>query len=957
MEEKAVKQEIQKLVDKFEKIREDGTYKKYNEEQTKKNFILPLFRALGWAVESDDVKAEEKVSKKRVDYAFRINGLNKFFLEAKALKEYTSDSKYIGQAIEYAYNKSVTWAILCNFETLRVFNAEFEFDEKSPLQNVVLDLRYDDYLSAGFEKLLWLSKESFEKRILDTQATLIGKKIRKLPINKQLLADFTEYRSILTKDILKYNRNKNLSHDDLDEIVQRILDRIIFIRTCEDKEIESEKLESLVRMYGDKEGKLYKELNKRYRYYDEGYNSRLFLEHICEDVIISNDVLSRVILGTYKTKEKTIKYDFSAIDADILGIIYEEYLGHILKKTPQRAELKNGKAHRKEQGIYYTPTYIVDYIVRNTVGKKLKKRRIKIDELKILDPASGSGSFLLKAFDILWDYVKRRDKKAHQTKFEDISEGVLLKRKTELLKNTIFGVDLDTQAVEIAQLNLLLKLAEKRRRLPTLQENIKRGNSLIENKEAIGDKAFNWNEKFKEINSKFDVVIGNPPYVSWDSLNRIERKEFESGEYLDLKYACRPNHKDSQPNYYLFFITRAINLLNDEGILSFILPQEWLFHNYAKDFRNYILDNSGEIEIVQFNPNFKVFRGLNETVGTNSLILIIHKKGSKKIIHHYVDEMDENRIKEILNQGIFDKTTAITYSEAYDNIWTFTEKHINKIKEKIQNQKDIVYLDNKEYFAVKGGFQPPVSLARYFEISKEEYKKLNQNEQKIVFNLIHDAKEIKRYSLNIEFKKYWIVANDIESEEIFRTEYPNLYKTLKEKLKTNKKCWWHFPNIRNFELIKNYPVKLLSPRTASKPSFALDTKRSVFKGTNTMIISKKMDIKYILGILNSELSDFWYSNFGYEYHGGKTKKYEPDKTKKYSIPIKIVSEKEQHYLIDLVNKINSLKEKLNKIGTKKVDEKSYIENEIEKIDLQINKFVNTLYGLKEEKKTIEDSLS
>ena len=508
MDEKALKSEIQKLIEKFERVKAQGKYKTYNEENTKKDFILPLFRALGWNVDdSEEVKAEEKVSKKRVDYAFRINGVVKFYLEAKSLKEYLSDPKYAKQAIEYAWNKSVTWAILCNFEGIRVFNAEWKWDEKRPTRNSFLDLRYNDFLDSSFQYLTWLSRESCEQGVLDKNAATLGKKTKKLPIDKQLLADFTEYRNILTKDILKYNQSKNLSQDNLDEIVQRILDRLIFIRTCEDKDIESEKLESSVRMYGDTEEKLYKELNKKFREYDEGYDSKLFREHLCEDVIISNDTLKQVILGTYQTRDLGVAYDFSAIGADVLGNIYEQYLGHILKKTPQRAKLTNGKTHRKEQGIYYTPTYIVDYIVRNTIGEKLKQRKIKVDELKILDTACGSGSFLLKAFDVICEHITKKEGTTLQTKFEDVSGGKLLKRKTELLKNCIFGVDLDSQAVEITQLNLLLKLAEKRHRLPTLQENIKCGNSLIDDSAVAGDKAFKWKEQFKEIIDKEDLIL------------------------------------------------------------------------------------------------------------------------------------------------------------------------------------------------------------------------------------------------------------------------------------------------------------------------------------------------------------------------------------------------------------------------------------------------------------------
>jgi hypothetical protein len=176
MDEKALRAEIQKLIEKFERAKTGDKLKSYNEENTKKDFILPLFRALGWNVEeSEEVKAEEKVSKKRVDYAFRITGVPKFYLEAKSLKESVSEPKYAKQAIEYAWNKTVTWAVLCNFECIRVFNAEWKWDDKQPMRNQFLDLRYTDYLGSCFKYLTWLSRESFEQSILDQQAAILGK--------------------------------------------------------------------------------------------------------------------------------------------------------------------------------------------------------------------------------------------------------------------------------------------------------------------------------------------------------------------------------------------------------------------------------------------------------------------------------------------------------------------------------------------------------------------------------------------------------------------------------------------------------------------------------------------------------------------------------------------------------------------------------------------------------------
>lgn len=242
--------EIEHLIAKYRKVLEDGRVKGYTEEETKKDFIQPLFRTLGWDVENSlEVSAEENVSKRRVDYGFRINGIPKFFLEAKKLKEDVEDPEYIKQAINYAWHKSCTWAVLTNFKTLRIFNAEVK--NPNPLQSELITIHYENYLDR-FEDLLLLSKEGFNQGLLDQKAEKWGKKLRKSPITEQLLADFTRFRELLSKNIIKLNHNRNLSEEDLDEAVQRILDRLIFIRNCEDRELEHKVLQPNLRAWEDK---------------------------------------------------------------------------------------------------------------------------------------------------------------------------------------------------------------------------------------------------------------------------------------------------------------------------------------------------------------------------------------------------------------------------------------------------------------------------------------------------------------------------------------------------------------------------------------------------------------------------------------------------------------------------------------------------------------------------------
>jgi len=932
MDEKTVKQEIQKLVDKFEKIKAEGKYKKYNEEQTKKNYILPLFRALGWDVESDDVKAEEKVSKKRVDYAFKINGVPKFYLECKPFREDISDPKYAKQAIEYAWNKSVTWAVLCNFEGIKVFNAEWKWNDKQPTRNRFLDLRYNEYNGSCFKYLTWLSRENFERGVLDEQATILGKKAKKLPISKQLLADFTEYRNLLSKDILRNNNKMNLSQEELDEIVQRILDRIIFIRTCEDKVIESEKLESLVRIHGQREGKLYKELNKKFRDYDEGYNSKLFREHLCESVIVGNDVLKHVIFGTYRSNNLDIRYDFSAINADILGNIYEQYLGHILKSTAKRAKLTNGKAHRKEQGIYYTPTYIVDYIVRNTLGEQLKKRKLNIDEIKILDPACGSGSFLIKAFDVLIEHTLKKESKGTtlQSRFEDIHSGSsgTLKRKTELLKNCIFGVDLDVQAVEITQLNLLLKLAEKRHRLPTLKENIRCGNSLIDKEELVGNKAFNFDNVFKEIMAKdgFDIIIGNPPYVNVYLMDEQERQYFNNSETYKtthLKY-----------DLYVLFIERAISLLKNKGYLGFIVPFSVLNQPYAELLRKYILENCSIKSIVDLS-SYNVFQ--DATVKTCILILQKEKskakrsKSSIKITRQdkYTGGITLENISSI-NQNIFEKTPQ--------NMFRLDLNQTNlPIIEKIKQNK----ISLGSIFYVSKGI---VAYSKIDDRKKKDFLFTTKINNKCVPYL--EGKDVERYIIN--YKNLYL---EYDQDIMSRPTFPELH--IKNKIivraMTNKLSSTFDDNgyFTDQKLIlcskRNYIEQYVKSSKRPKEKLAKD-------------IDKYNEL-YILGILNSKLMWFYYKSLIF---GGLS--ILPQDIR--DIPIKDIDfnnikEKNSHdTLVEYVKQMLKLHESLRAINNKETDKKLEIKENIKKYNNKIDDIVYNLYNLnKQEIKIVEESLN
>ncbi len=627
------KDKIKQLVDKYYSLKEAGKLKDYKEEETKKSFIQPLFSALGWNMEdSEEVSAEEIVKNKRADYAFKIEGIPKFFLEAKSLKEEDIiNLNYVEQAIDYAWMKSCTWAILTNFRTLVVYNAEQKSSDPR-MNRFLIFIDPKEYLEK-INQLMLLSKESIKRGELDERAEEFGKKELKRPIDAVLLDDITYFREILYNNIKKLNQN--LNNEDIEESIQRIIDRLIFIRNAEDRAMESEELRSKIREWGNADkSKLLAKLSDLYMKYDNIYNSKLFSRHLCDDLKIDDDIISTVINGLYESKDGLYRYDFSFIPADVLGKIYEQYLGRILKKVGKTNKLEASKAKRKSEGIYYTPTHIVDYIVKNTVGEYIKTHKENdIENVKILDPACGSGSFLLKAYDTLENYWKEK-RKLNETKLEEFGS---YSKKVEIVTNNIFGVDLDEKAVEIAQLNLLLKIVEKRKRLPTLQKNIKNGNSLIDDTKIAGDKAFKWDDEFAEImkNGGFDVIIGNPPYGA--ELNISERN------YITKYYTFSKNNK----NTALVFIEKSLGLLNENGTFGMIVPKSLAYSQLWGSARKLIKDYL--IKVIDVSKAF-------EGVLLEQVIIILNKSKKQKT---YIIEDFQTKNKLEVNKKYIELTDSI----------------------------------------------------------------------------------------------------------------------------------------------------------------------------------------------------------------------------------------------------------------------------------------------------------
>jgi predicted type IV restriction endonuclease/methylase of polypeptide subunit release factors/uncharacterized phage-like protein YoqJ len=897
---------IKRLVEKYELLTKEGKLKDYNEETTKKNFILPLFKALGWDTEGPDVSAEETIKNKRVDYGFKINGMPKFFLEAKSLREEDIiNLKYIQQAIDYAWMKSCTWAVLTNFRTLIVYNSE----QKSPDPRMNWFIKFTDpkeYLERS-NKLLLLSRESMEQGLLDKEAEEVGKKELKKPIDAALLDDITNFREKLYNNIKRNNQRKNLSESEIEEAVQRIIDRLIFIRSAEDRGLEPEELRSKLREWsGSEKRNLLSSLTKVYSSYNNDYDSKLFEPHLCDELEIDANVLGEVVDGLYESKDGLYRYDFSLISADVLGNIYEQYLGRILKKVGKTNKLEVSKAKKKSEGIYYTPTYIVNYIVKNTLGEYIKLHKEKeIENVKILDPACGSGSFLLKAYDTLQNYWKEKGK-LEQNKLEEYGS---YSRKVDIAKNNIFGVDLDKQAVEIAQLNLLLKIAEKRKRLPILQNNIKCGNSLIDDPNLAGDKAFKWNDEFKNILNEggFDIIIGNPPYER--TLYLEKEKEYYSKAY-ESSYGAY--------DILVLFIERALQLLRDNGYLGFIVSNKFLVSDYGKKLRELLLRDYKLVRIVDLADAKRVF----PDALVSTVIIIIQKAKIKSNYNIKVFVADKNTTTFDENRFIYIPIDKFVSSDGTFNV------RYNGVKDTIYNK-----LNKMEKFGNVFNIRTGIMGFEYWKMEP----------------FLHNGRKGKadiKIATNSYIEKYRFLWG--KEVNLYKRTFIEPYMNI-ETAPINKKT-------KELFLTKN---KIVIRGVARELTAALDEEGTGFLVAVHSIITQGSNYEpyFVLALLNSDLFNWIHKD---RFYLGRI----PEGSLKYPVsflkglPIpKQITDDSKKKVLRLVEQRLSENSKLSELGDKRTEEYKRHTDRIAKIDNEINEEIYRIYGITiDERRIIEDNL-
>jgi type I restriction-modification system DNA methylase subunit len=661
-EKMSIPKSVLDLIERFRTNRESYLSPHYNETQLRREFVDPFFEALGWDVANKsgfaeaykDVVHEDSIriagAAKSPDYSFRIGGVRKFFVETKKPATNLKDDRSPAfQLRRYAWSAKLPVSILTDFDEFAVYDTRVrpaEGDKAS--QSRVLYITADEYEARWDELAELFSPEGIRKGALDRFGAPGARRRGSAEVDEEFLREMEKWRKALAGNLAL--RNESLSVAELNYAVQMTIDRIVFLRIAEDRGLEPfGQLRELLAGDG-----VYRRLSDAFEKADQRYNSGLF--HFADEkdrrshadkLTLSLDIDDRtvreIIGDLYYPKSP---YEFAVFPADILGQVYEQFLGKVVRLTAgHRAVIEDKPDVKKAGGVYYTPSYVVNYIVARTIGPLLVGKRPSPAassgrqslDLRILDPACGSGSFLLGAYQYLLDwhrdwYVEDSQKKwatGRAPALRQVENGewrLTLGERKRILLDCIYGVDIDAQAVEVTKLSLLLKVLEgesqlmlfHERALPDLDTNIKRGNSLLEPDfgqlnlggdldvdDEVRLAPFSYSAEFKRVferkNPGFDAVIGNPPYVLLQWLDDPEVESYLEAKYESARYKI---------NTYQVFTERAVQLLRPGGMFGFITPSSYLRNKYAQGLREFVLRTSSLEAIRVFR--YPVFKRVSE---------------------------------------------------------------------------------------------------------------------------------------------------------------------------------------------------------------------------------------------------------------------------------------------------------------------------------------------------------
>lgn len=863
-------QQVVQLIEDFKTNSDYYLSPSYTEAAVRQDFIDKFFTALGWDVahnhQKNPYQQEVKVEKaqrqegsqaqKRADYAFHLAPdyrTVQFFVEAKkpsrTLRKNQAD--YF-QTAKYGWNSQTGVSVLTDFEEFVIIDCRHKPDFDTALSTEIKYYTYTDFLNQDtFAEVFWLfSREAVAAGNLQAYISNLPKPKGKSGKQGNLFGggasiddSFLEYIDEIRLQMAQafYTGNPNLDNYQLTEATQRTIDRLVFMRFLEDKQIEPENLLHNIA----NAAKPWKKFIAECRRLDTKYNGIVFKPHFMDkDGFLGADEAQFREIAADLDHTNT-PYDFNYIPIHILGNIYERFLGKVISIQDGKACVEEKPEVRKAGGVFYTPKYIVDYIVEHTVGPLLEKARYpsKVAELKIADISCGSGSFLIGVYGKLLDWYRSYYNQYPTAAKEagchwDEENGVWvlsIRQKQQILLDNVYGTDIDMQAAEVTQVSLFLKLLEDEtmvtanemnvlfaeKILPDLSGNIKCGNALIgydimdnlpdfDRSHQRSINPFEFEQAFPKVFRRpqkgFDAIVGNPPYVKVSSKEQKDQRAYFEQHY---------QHQNYQYDLYLLFLERSGALLAENGKIGMIVPNTWLQSLTYTEIRRYLLNDYRWQKILHGKEHI-----FDAVVDTHVLIFEKGRLNGKNLFDVEMAENCQISSYQRLDQNHFDKQGGIINILATPEETTLFEK-IKKQSIALQDCT-IVYNGVKPFEKGKGN--PPQS--------KETVKDKPYVKEDCPKPEGENWKPLMRGSLMNKYISYWNEDSWIQyGEWLAAPRQPEIFSA---------------------------PEKIIVRQTADRIIATLIGKDIICRNNLHILISEKVNQKFILAVLNSKLTDFCY---------------------------------------------------------------------------------------------------
>ena len=986
-----IQEKIHALVLKYEQDRNFYRTAGFNETLLRSDFLDPFFEILGWDIKNisgkrtserevlleEPLKSDAATHAKKPDYTFRLFGERKFFVEAK--KPCVDINKEEAPAIQvrrYGYTAGLKISVLSNFEDLYIYDTTYPvMKDDSNEKAIIKHYHYSEYENCIEDIVKLLGREAVYNGLFDeTWSKISNDDIQKKNIDELFLAQINMWRLMLGNEILAAIPTMNMT--ELGDIVQSYVNKILFLRVCEDRNIEAYQ-----RLLQAATHDNYIELIALFKNADKKYNSGLFEEQL-SDIVIEN-VSSSFWIIIQHLYYPECPYSFAALSSDILGRIYEIFLSKRFTLQDGKLTLVD-KPENVDKDIVTTPLVIVREILHQTMEEDLYQMDdTQVLRLKCADIACGSGAFLLELYQLLCDrlvdyYIEHDKSKLVQVNTSTYKLGFAAKRR--VMENCIYGVDKDYNAVEACKFGLLLKLLEGEDEqslsafhpiLPSLDQQIFYGNSLLETTDVPEEEAEMINP-FDFGDLRFDFIVGNPPYLKTEDIKQLTPLEYK---LYPKKYSCAYKQYDK----YFIFIQRALELLNRNGSLGYIVPNKFMKVGAGKQLRKLIADGKYLKSIVSFGANL-VFADKS----TYTSLLILQKKEHEDFLYTEVNNYKQWKVRNA-KATLCCKRSAATIN---DSTWLlYTNENKNLIEKKILPKSiPLGELIGEEH--IFNGIQTSAVKVYVFEPFREDEKyyyfydndkKEHQIEKvatKPYFKTEHgdgalnayrsfhpNARVVFPYRKNQKGKLVLMKLSSIQKKQ------PCLYDYLMENKailsnpsrdilpKTTAKDEWHrYGRQQSLEACE-IPNKIIVGVLSQADKYAVDTHGTLVASGGTagyclISIPKESpySIYYIQAILGSVQGEWLASLYGEIFRGGyiargtKVLKQIPIRT----INFNVAEEKAAHD--DIVERQKKLIKQGDKIASAKGNKRALtpLMRQFDKLKEEQQKAINALYGMSEE---------